>query len=134
MFVVEKGMAGFSLGQQIKNKLGMRSSGTAELVFEDVEIPAENRIDVENVVSRGGIRRTFEHDIVKFGQILVHSEFFEFLFEQILLFEPGPRRIHLPQVPANHRVGGNSRLPRAHHALPLRMHVEVARADIQKLH
>lgn len=47
MFVVEKGMAGFSLGQQIKNKLGMRSSGTAELVFEDVEIPAENRIGEE---------------------------------------------------------------------------------------
>lgn len=47
MFVVEKGMAGFSLGQQIKNKLGMRSSGTAELVFEDVEVPERNRIGAE---------------------------------------------------------------------------------------
>ena len=47
MFVVEKGMRGFSLGQQIKNKLGMRSSGTAELVFEDVEVPACNRIGEE---------------------------------------------------------------------------------------
>ena len=47
MVVVEKGMRGFSLGQQIKNKLGMRSSGTAELVFEDVEVPACNRIGEE---------------------------------------------------------------------------------------
>ena len=51
MFVVEKGMPGFSLGQQIKNKLGMRSSGTAELVFEDVPVPLENRIGEEGQAS-----------------------------------------------------------------------------------
>ena len=33
---VEKGMPGFSLGQRIKGKLGMRSSTTAELVFDKV--------------------------------------------------------------------------------------------------
>ena len=38
-FVVEKGMAGFALGQQIHDKLGMRASMTAELVMENVEIP-----------------------------------------------------------------------------------------------
>ena len=44
LFLVEKGMEGFSLGQRIKDKLGMRASGTAELVFEDVKIPAENLV------------------------------------------------------------------------------------------
>jgi len=42
LFLVEKGTPGFSLGQQIKDKLGMRASMTAELVFEDVRIPKEN--------------------------------------------------------------------------------------------
>lgn len=46
-FVVEKGMPGFSLGQQIKNKLGMRASGTAELVFDNVPVPVENRLGDE---------------------------------------------------------------------------------------
>ncbi len=41
-FVVEKGMPGFSLGQKIEDKCGMRASMTAELVFEDVKVPAEN--------------------------------------------------------------------------------------------
>ena len=35
MFIVEKGDPGFALGQRIKEKLGMRASGTAELVFTD---------------------------------------------------------------------------------------------------
>ena len=44
MFIVEKGDAGFSLGQRIKDKLGMRASGTAELVFEDCFVPAERLV------------------------------------------------------------------------------------------
>ena len=32
-FIVEKGMKGFSLGQKIEDKSGMRASMTAELVF-----------------------------------------------------------------------------------------------------
>lgn len=44
LFIVEKGMAGFSLGQKIHGKLGMRASTTAELVFEDVRVPAENLV------------------------------------------------------------------------------------------
>jgi len=46
-FIVEKGMPGFSLGQRIKDKCGMRASNTAELVFEDVVIPEENMIGDE---------------------------------------------------------------------------------------
>src|ERR1700738_3253507 len=40
-FLVEKGMAGFSPAQKL-DKLGMRGSPTAELVFADCEVPAEN--------------------------------------------------------------------------------------------
>jgi len=44
MFLVEKGMPGFSLGQQIKDKCGMRASTTAELVFDNVVVPKANII------------------------------------------------------------------------------------------
>ena len=47
MFIVSKGMEGFSMGQMIKHKLGMRASGTAELVFDNVEIPEECLVGVE---------------------------------------------------------------------------------------
>jgi isovaleryl-CoA dehydrogenase len=46
-FVVEKGMPGFSIGQRLKGKLGMRASSTAELVFEGVRVPAANRVGPE---------------------------------------------------------------------------------------
>jgi len=51
MFIVEKGFAGFSLGQKIKGKLGMRASTTAELVFEDCEVPAENLVGAEGAAT-----------------------------------------------------------------------------------
>jgi len=51
MFIVEKGSAGFSLGQKIKGKLGMRASTTAELVFEDCEVPAENLVGAEGAAT-----------------------------------------------------------------------------------
>lgn len=41
-FLVEKGMPGFSVGQKIYDKSGMRASNTAELVFDDCVVPAEN--------------------------------------------------------------------------------------------
>jgi len=41
-FLVEKGMPGFSVGQKIYDKTGMRASNTAELVFDDCVVPAEN--------------------------------------------------------------------------------------------
>ncbi len=40
-FIVERGFGGFSQAQKL-DKLGMRGSNTCELVFEDVEVPAEN--------------------------------------------------------------------------------------------
>jgi len=40
-FVVEKGMPGFSTAQKL-DKLGMRGSHTGEMVFQGVEVPAEN--------------------------------------------------------------------------------------------
>ena len=40
-FVIEKGTPGFSAGKK-ENKLGMRASETAELIFEDCRVPASN--------------------------------------------------------------------------------------------
>ena len=40
-FLIEKGMPGFSIGQKI-DKVGMRGSPTAELVFDGCEVPREN--------------------------------------------------------------------------------------------
>ncbi|NIJ20533.1 isovaleryl-CoA dehydrogenase [Sphingomonas naasensis] len=40
-FLIEKDMPGFSIGQKI-DKMGMRGSPTAELVFNDCEVPEEN--------------------------------------------------------------------------------------------
>lgn len=42
-FVIEKGTPGFSSGKK-EDKLGMRASETAELVFDDCRIPDENRL------------------------------------------------------------------------------------------
>ncbi len=44
LFLVEKGMEGFSLGQKLHGKLGMRASTTAELVLEDVRVPSKNLV------------------------------------------------------------------------------------------
>ena len=66
-FLVERGMAGFSVAQKL-DKLGMRGSNTGELVFDNVEVPFENvlheegrgvevlmsGLDYERVVLSGG--------------------------------------------------------------------------------
>jgi len=66
-FLVEKGMKGFTTAQKL-DKLGMRSSPTCELVFQDCEVPEENvlgqvgggvrvlmsGLDYERVVLSGG--------------------------------------------------------------------------------
>ena len=46
-FLIEKGMKGFSIAQKL-DKLGMRGSHTGELVFQDVEVPAENVLGMVN--------------------------------------------------------------------------------------
>ncbi|WP_461202052.1 acyl-CoA dehydrogenase [Anoxybacillus sp. TBDG-1] len=45
-FIVEKGTSGFSIGKKEK-KLGIRSSPTTELIFEDCRIPKENLLGEE---------------------------------------------------------------------------------------
>jgi len=45
-FIVEKGTKGFRAGKK-ENKLGLRASDTAEMIFEDCEIPAENLLGKE---------------------------------------------------------------------------------------
>ena len=40
-FIIEKDMPGFSIGQKL-DKMGMRGSTTAELIFDDCEVPEEN--------------------------------------------------------------------------------------------
>ena len=66
-FIVEREFAGFSTAQKL-DKLGMRGSGTCELVFDDCEVPYENvlgeegrgvrvlmsGLDYERVVLAGG--------------------------------------------------------------------------------
>ena len=42
-FLIEKNMVGFSIGKKI-DKLGMRGSNTAELIFENCPVPEENII------------------------------------------------------------------------------------------
>ena len=46
-FLIEKGMKGFSIAQKL-DKLGMRGSHAGELVFTDVEVPAENVLGTLN--------------------------------------------------------------------------------------
>ncbi len=46
-FIVEKNNPGFSVGQKIQDKLGMRASNTAELVFQDCTIPSNQLVGHE---------------------------------------------------------------------------------------
>nr|NIU62828.1 isovaleryl-CoA dehydrogenase [Stutzerimonas stutzeri] len=50
-FIVERDWKGFSRGHKL-DKLGMRGSNTCELFFDDVEVPQENVLGVEN----GGVK------------------------------------------------------------------------------
>jgi acyl-CoA dehydrogenase len=47
IFIVEKGTQGFSVGRKLE-KMGWRSSDTAELVFDGCRVPAENLLGEEN--------------------------------------------------------------------------------------
>lgn len=46
-FILEKGMEGYRAGKK-EDKLGIRAADTAELIFEEVKVPAENLIGEEN--------------------------------------------------------------------------------------
>jgi len=45
-FILEKGMEGFKVGKK-EDKMCIRAADTAELIFEDVKVPAENLIGEE---------------------------------------------------------------------------------------
>ncbi|MGV0791495.1 acyl-CoA dehydrogenase family protein [Mycolicibacterium sp. XJ1819] len=47
LIAVESGMPGFTRGRKL-DKIGQRSADTAELIFEDVRVPAANLIGEEN--------------------------------------------------------------------------------------
>ncbi|MCX7974569.1 MAG: acyl-CoA dehydrogenase family protein [Candidatus Aminicenantes bacterium] len=53
-FIVEKGMKGFKVGKK-ENKLGIRAADTAELIFEDVEVPVENLLGQEGTGYRAAM-------------------------------------------------------------------------------
>ena len=57
-FMIERDMAGFSVGAKL-DKLGMRGSNTAELIFDNCEVPFENILGEEgkgvNVLMSGWI-------------------------------------------------------------------------------
>ncbi len=47
-FILEKGMDGFEFGKE-EDKMGIRSSSTRELIFDDCRVPAENLISREGM-------------------------------------------------------------------------------------
>lgn len=46
-FLIEKGAAGYEVGQKIKDKTGMRASNTAELVFNNCKVPSSALVGSE---------------------------------------------------------------------------------------
>lgn len=46
-FIVPRGTLGFSVGQKIRDKAGMRASNTAELVFDDCRVPSSALVGAE---------------------------------------------------------------------------------------
>jgi len=69
MFIVEKGMPGFRVGRALQ-KQGWQCSDTAELVFEDVRVPAENLLGEEN---RGfyAVMQNFQNERLVVGAMAV---------------------------------------------------------------
>lgn len=46
-FIIDRTCPGYSVGQKIRDKLGMRASNTAELVFDNCMVPVENLVGNE---------------------------------------------------------------------------------------
>ncbi len=53
-FILEKGMKGFRAGKK-EDKLGIRAADTAELIFEEVEVPEENLVGQEGAGYRAAM-------------------------------------------------------------------------------
>ena len=69
MFIVEKGAPGFSVGRRL-DKMGWRSSDTAELVFDDCRVPVENLLGEEN---RGfyAIMKNFQNERIAIAAMAI---------------------------------------------------------------
>ena len=69
MFIVEKGTPGFSVGRQL-DKMGWRCSDTAELIFEDCELPGDTLLGEEN---HGfySIMQNFQNERIVIGAMAV---------------------------------------------------------------
>jgi len=59
-FVVQREMAGFSVGRSLK-KTGWRASDTAELFYDEVEVPLENRLGPEGS-GFSAVMQNFQHE------------------------------------------------------------------------
>ncbi|NPV90842.1 MAG: acyl-CoA dehydrogenase [Firmicutes bacterium] len=73
-FIFEKGFPGFSRGNKL-NKMGMRSSPTGELVFEDCIVPAENLLAKEGEGFTKVAHGTLEWERCVFGYYLGLMEY-----------------------------------------------------------
>ena len=60
LLLIEKGTPGFSVGRSLK-KMGWWASDTAELFFDDCQVPVENLIGVENM-GFAGIMANFQSE------------------------------------------------------------------------
>ena len=69
IFIVEKGTAGFRVGKNL-DKMGWRSSDTAELVFDDCELPGDALLGEEN---RGfyAIMENFQNERIVIGAMAI---------------------------------------------------------------
>lgn len=69
MFIVERGTLGFRVGRSL-DKMGWRSSDTAELIFEDCELPADAMLGEEN---RGfyAIMENFQNERIVIGAMAI---------------------------------------------------------------
>ena len=107
-FVVEKGTPGFYCGK-IEEKMGLRASETAELVLEDVRVPAENLLGGEAHYERGKegfmtAMKTFDSSRPMVGAMAVgiaraaYEHTRDFIKERYLLARALPRYVQLAET------------------------------------
>ncbi|MGI9045013.1 MAG: acyl-CoA dehydrogenase [Gemmatimonadaceae bacterium] len=85
-------MAGFRAGKK-ENKLGWRASDTRELLFEDVEVPEENRLGEEGM---GFINFMQTLDAGRIGIAALSLGIAEGAFEQSLVYAAGRKQFGKP--------------------------------------